>query len=133
MEEDKEKTNDSSYYIRGLKEFRYMEMRKAVEHFLKELQESSAFRDYKYQKERIKKVPGMKERINEFRKKRFEFQKYEGEDLFEKIDEFQREYQTFKEEPIVREYLAAELEICRLVQQINGAIDELVDIDMEME
>ena len=71
--------------------------------------------------------------INEFRKKRFEFQKYEGEDLFEKIDEFQREYQTFKEEPIVREYLAAELEICRLVQEIYGAIDELVDIDMEME
>ena len=110
-----------------------MEMRKAINQFLNELQDSSAFRDYKYQKERIRKVPGMKDRINEFRKKRFEFQKYEGEDLFEKIDEFQKEYQTFKEEPIVREYLAAELEICRLVQQIYGAIDELVDIDMEME
>ena len=110
-----------------------MEMRKAINQFLNELQDSSAFRDYKYQKERIKKVPGMKDRINEFRKKRFEFQKYQGEDLFEKIDEFQREYQAFKEEPIVREYLAAELEICRLVQQIYGAIDELVDIDMEME
>lgn len=110
-----------------------MEMRKAVNQFLNEFQNSSAFRDYKYQKERIKKVPGMKERINEFRRKRFEFQKYQGEDLFEKIDEFQREYQAFKEEPIVREYLAAELEICRLVQQIYGAIDELVDIDMEME
>lgn len=110
-----------------------MEMRKAVNQFLDEFQNSSAFRDYKYQKERIKKVPGMKDKINEFRKKRFEFQKYQGEDLFEKIDEFQREYQAFKEEPIVREYLAAELEICRLVQQICGAIDELVDIDMEME
>ena len=83
-----------------------MEMRKAINQFLNELQDSSAFRDYKYQKERIRKVPGMKERINEFRKKRFEFQKYEGEDLFEKIDEFQKEYQNFKEEPIVREYLA---------------------------
>ncbi len=110
-----------------------MEMRRAINQFLIELQESSAFRDYRYQKERIKKVPGLKERINEFRRKRFEFQKYEGEDLFEKIDEFQKEYQTFKEEPIVREYLAAELEICRLVQNIYGAIDELVDIDMEME
>ncbi|MBR4981271.1 MAG: YlbF family regulator [Lachnospiraceae bacterium] len=109
-----------------------MEMRKALNQFLNELQESSAFKDYKYQKERIKKVPGMKERINDFRAKRFEFQNYEGEDLFEKIDEFQKEYQAFKEEPIVREYLAAELEICRLVQEINHAIDDLVDIDMEM-
>ena len=109
-----------------------MEMRKALNQFLNELQESSAFKDYKYQKERIKKVPGMKDRINDFRAKRFEFQNYEGEDLFEKIDEFQKEYQAFKEEPIVREYLAAELEICRLVQEINHAIDDLVDIDMEM-
>ena len=110
-----------------------MEMKKALNQFLNELQESSAFRDYKYQKERIKKVPGMKERINDFRIKRFEFQNYKGEDLFEKIDEFEKEYQSFKEEPIVREYLAAELEICRLVQEINNAIDDLVDIDMEME
>ena len=109
-----------------------MEMRKALNHFLNEFQESAAFKDYKYQKERIKKVPGMKERINDFRAKRFEFQNYEGEDLFEKIDEFQKEYQTFKEEPIVREYLAAELQICRLVQEINIAIDDLVDIDMEI-
>ena len=34
---------------------------------------------------------------------------------------------------MVREYLQAELEICRLVQEINMAIDELVDIDMEVE
>lgn len=110
-----------------------MEMRRAINQFLNELQESSAFRDYKYQKERIKKVPGLKERINDFRRERFEFQEYSGDDLFEKIDEFQREYQAFKEEPFVREYLAAELEICRLVQEIYGAIDDLVDIDMEIE
>lgn len=110
-----------------------MEMKKALNQFLNELQESSAFRDYKYQKERIKKVPGMKEKIYDFKVKRFEFQSYQGDDLFEKIDEFEKEYQSFKEDPFVREYLAAELEICRLVQEINSAIDELVDIDMEIE
>ncbi len=109
-----------------------MEIRKALEQFLEALQESPAFKDYKYQQKRIKKVPGLAGRINEYRAKRFEFQKYTGEDLFEKVDEFQREYQSLKEEPIAREYLAAELEICRLVQEINMAIDELVDIDMEL-
>ncbi len=109
-----------------------MEIRRALEQFLEALQESQAFKDYKYQQQRIKRVPGMAERINEYRSKRFEFQKYTGEDLFEKVDEFQREYQSLKEEPIAREYLEAELEICRLVQEINTAIDELVDIDMEL-
>ena len=109
-----------------------MEIRRELAKFLDAFQQSSAFTDYKYQQERVKKVPGLVDRINDFRRKRFEFQNYEGKDLFEKIDEFQREYQTFKEEPIVREYLAAELEICRLVQEINTAIDDLVDIDMEI-
>ena len=133
MEKDKEKTYDLTNYFRGIKEFDYMEMKKALQQFLDELQESAAFKDYKYQQKRIKKIPGMIQRINEYRAKRFEFQKYTGEDLFEKIDEFQRDFQQFKEEPLVREYLQAELEICRLVQEINSAIDELVDIDMEME
>lgn len=109
-----------------------MEIKRELARFLDAFQQSSAFTDYKYQQERVKKVPGLVDRINDFRKKRFEFQSYEGVDLFEKIDEFQREYQTFKEEPFVREYLAAELEICRLVQEINIAIDDLVDIDMEI-
>ena len=84
-----------------------MEMRRAISQFLNELQESSAFRDYKYQKERVKKVPGLKERINDFRKKRFEFQKYEGEHLFEKIDEFQREYVHILEATLIPSEISA--------------------------
>ena len=55
-----------------------MEMKRALRQFLTEFQESSAYKDYKYQKERIKKVPGMIERINDYRAKRFEFQKYKA-------------------------------------------------------
>lgn len=109
-----------------------MDIKKELEKFLEAFQQSSAFKDYKCQQEKVKKVPGLADRINDFRRKRFEFQNYEGQDLFEKIDEFQREYQAFKAEPLVRDYLAAELEICRLVQEINTAIDDLVDIDMEI-
>lgn len=109
-----------------------MEMKEAIIEFLDALQESEAFKDYTYQKKRIKKIPGLQERIDDFRMKRFEFQKYEGDDLFEKVDEFTREYESFMEEPIVREYLAAELEICRTVQEINTAIADIVDIDMDI-
>ena len=63
---------------------------------------------------------------------RFEFQNYDGDDLFEKIDEFEKEFKDFEEEPIVREYLAAELEICRRIQEINASITDVVDIDMDI-
>jgi cell fate (sporulation/competence/biofilm development) regulator YlbF (YheA/YmcA/DUF963 family) len=107
-----------------------MDVKEALEQFLRAFRESEAFRDYAYQKQRVKEIPGLADRINEFRRKRMEFQYYNGDDLFEKVDEFEREYSSFEEEPVVREYLAAELEICRQVQEINTAIAGLVDIDM---
>ena len=82
-----------------------MEIRRAMEEFLTALKESSSYKDYHYQKERVKRVPGLAERINDFRAKRFEFQNYQGDDLFEKIDEFEKQYEIFQEEPMVREYL----------------------------
>lgn len=109
-----------------------MEIKKAIARFLEELKESEAFKDYEYQKQRVNQVAGLKEKIHEYQDRRFEFQSYSGEDLFEKIDEFDREYQSFAEDPVVRDYLAAELEICRLVQEINDAITDLVDIDVDI-
>ena len=131
MEKNQETSYDSSYYFRGIKEF-FMEIQQALEELLEALKSSDSFRNYQLQKERVKGYPGLVERINEFRKKRFEFQNYDGDDLFEKIDEFEKEFKDFEEEPIVREYLAAELEICRRIQEINASITDVVDIDMDM-
>lgn len=108
-----------------------MEIEQALGQYLEAFMASEAFKNYNYQKERVKRIPGLTERINEFRKKRFEFQNYEGDDLFEKTDEFEKEYKIFQEEPVVREYLAAELEICRRIQELNAAITGIVDIDMD--
>jgi len=109
-----------------------MEIQQALEQFLEAFKSSDAFKEYQLQRERVKRYPGLAERINEFRKKRFEFQNYDGDDLFEKIDEFEKEFKDFEEEPVVREYLAAELEICRKIQEINVAITDVVDIDMDL-
>lgn len=125
MEKNQETSYDSSYYFRGIKEF-FMEIQQALEELLEALKSSDSFRNYQLQKERVKGYPGLVERINEFRKKRFEFQNYDGDDLFEK------EFKDFEEEPIVREYLAAELEICRRIQEINASITDVVDIDMDI-
>ena len=109
-----------------------MEIKQALEQLLEALKYSEAFQNYECQKERVKKYPGLSERINEFRKRRFEFQSYDGDDLFERIDEFEKEFKNFEEEPVVREYLAAELEVCRRIQEINAAITDVVDIDMDL-
>ncbi|MBQ3105577.1 MAG: YlbF family regulator [Lachnospiraceae bacterium] len=108
-----------------------MELDTALKQFISVLMDSKEFKRYEYQKEKIKKNPQLREQINSFRQQRLEFQTYEGEDLFEKIDEFEAAHENFKGKPAVREYLNAELEVCRMVQHIYHVIAEAVDVDME--
>ena len=108
-----------------------MEIKTAIERFLEEFRSSKEFQEYPLRKERVKEIPGLAEKINHFRKNRFEIQKYSGDDLFERIDIFEKEYRHFEEDPIVRDYLAAELEICRRIQELSDAVIEIVDIDLE--
>lgn len=108
-----------------------MEIKQAIDHFLEEFKCTDAYRNYQEQKQRVAEIPGLVEKINHFRRNRFEIQQYSGDDLFERIDIFENEYQAFEEEPVVREYLAAELEICRRIQELSSAVIEAVGIDWE--
>ncbi|MCQ2549821.1 MAG: YlbF family regulator [Lachnospiraceae bacterium] len=109
------------------------EIQKAIDTFVKAIKNSDVYREYVHQKESVRQVPGLKEKIDEYRKKNYEFQSYEGDDLFEKVDELEEEMDELKEDPLVRAYLAAELEVCRMVQTINVSIAEAVDIDIDLQ
>lgn len=109
-----------------------MEIDGALQQFLDALKETEAFHNYRYQEERVHRVPGLHEKIDEFRRRNFELQNSNAENLFEKVDEFEREYEDFREDELVREYLAAELAICRMVQKINIAVVRAVNIDVDM-
>ena len=51
-------------------------------------------------------------------------------DLYEKIDQFENEYEDFRKNPIVNEYLEAELDVCKLMQRISNRIQIGVDIQI---
>ena len=44
------------------------------------------------------------------------------EDLFDKMDYFEKEYKEFRENVIVDDFLKAELALCRMMQEINALI-----------
>lgn len=109
------------------------DIQKAVDTFIEAIKNSDTYHEYVLQNERVRQVPGLKEKIDAYRKKNYEFQSYEGDDIFEKVDELEREMDEIKEDPLVRAYLAAELELCRMVQNINVSIAEAVDIDIDLQ
>ena len=50
------------------------------------------------------------------------------EDLYERMEAFEDEYREFRKNPVVAEYLESELRICRMIQEINARITNVVEL-----
>ena len=49
--------------------------------------------------------------------------------LLDKMEAFEREYEKFREDPLVEEFLDAELAFCRMMQEIDVKLAEAVDFE----
>jgi len=94
----------------------------------KSIRETDIYRTYRDQIEKIDKVPGLMERINDFRQKNLALQSTTpSEDMLDKVEAFRKEYEHFREEPLVEDFLQAELEVCRMMQDIQVKLTEAID------
>ena len=66
--------------------------------------------------------------IDDFRTRNFELQT-SGDCAFDKLEAFEKEYEGFRENVLVDEFLAAELAFCRMMQEINIRITEAMQFD----
>lgn len=98
--------------------------------FVQAIKESDISKKYYEQRERLRSRPEQYEKVNEFRRRNFEIQNTSQKDeLFEKMDAFEREYEEFREDPMVDGFLRAELAFCRMMQEITLYITERVDFE----
>ena len=80
--------------------------------------------------QKIKQQPEQYARVNEFRQRNFELQNSpQTDDLFERMDAFEREYEKFREDPLVDDFLRAELAFCRMMQKVDILITEKLDFE----
>lgn len=86
----------------------------ATEEYIAAILSSEEYVTYRQELEKVKQYPELKAQIDDFRKRNFEFQ--------QSTDSFEREYETFRENPMVSDFLAAELAFCRLMQRLNTRI-----------
>lgn len=75
------------------------------------------YQTYAAELDRVKRYPELKEQIDAFRKRNFEMQLSADND-FNKLDQFEKEFETFRENMLVQDFLAAELDLCRLIQDV---------------
>lgn len=105
-------------------------MEAAAGKFVKAIKDTDVYKRYCYQLEKIKKSPELFEQVNEYRHRNYEIQNTsQVNELFDKMDAFEKEYEKIRENPIVDDFLTAELAFCRLMQEINMIITEELDFE----
>ena len=107
-----------------------MEVQKALEQLAQAIKDSDIYREYRRQSEKVDNTGDMREKIDEYRVRNFELQNsVQTEDLLDKLDAFEREYEKFREDPLVEEFLDAELVFCRMMQEIDVKLAEAMDFE----
>lgn len=100
----------------------------AVETFIAAVMDTEEYREYDAVRNKLKQYPELKAQVDEYRKRNFMLQTDE-DTAFEKIDQFEREYEDFRENPLVEEFLAGELAFCRMLQTVNLRITEAIHFE----
>ena len=102
----------------------------ASNEFVCKIKESAIYKEYREKLQKLKEYPDCYQKVNEFRQRNYEMQNAtQVDDLFEKMDAFEQEYEKFRENPLVEEFLQAELAFCRMMQEVDIAIMEKLDFE----
>ena len=86
------------------------EVDQAVEALVQAVLTSDVYQEYQACLAKVKELPDLKAQIDE-------------------MEQFQREYQSFRDDPLVSDFLAAELAFCRMVQDIESRITSQIDFE----
>lgn len=105
----------------------------ATERFINEIKNTSVYQRYIHEKEKLDAYPELKRRIDDYRREIFAFNTREDEDrLFDEVDRLEEEGANFRANPLVSDFLAAELAFCRMMQEVYTRITAEVNFDIEL-
>ena len=98
------------------------------------IKNSEEFNRYQKAKEQLHCFPELEQQVMDYRRKTYELQNSQNTaGLYEAVDQFEKDYKEFRKNPYVSEYLASELALCRIVQQINWTLIEGLDFEVGFE
>ncbi|MDE6314811.1 MAG: YlbF family regulator [Lachnospiraceae bacterium] len=106
-----------------------------IEEKAKELAEiisnSAEYQNYLRVKQEVEHSETLCHKINDYRSRNFQLRAtLEGEELYNAMENFEREYASFRKDPLVNQFLAAELRMVRIIQQVEKIIVDTVDLDL---
>lgn len=102
----------------------------AINVLLDAIRQSEEYRAYRYQLEKINLQPELRSQIDAYRDENFALQNNTPDDqLLWQMEQFEEKYRKFRENPLVNDFLAAELAFVRKIQEVNLKIAEGIQFE----
>lgn len=94
-----------------------------VKHFIEVVKSSKTYLEYEKQKEIMKADPELKAKVDAYREENFNLQNAPDDGHGqERMEAFAEKYASFIEQPKVSAFLDAELNLCRMMQEVTDSI-----------
>ncbi len=102
------------------------------EALLQALQECETYRIYLEKKKELDQAPEKRRIVNAFRKRNFDFRSSRYTENYNQVlDQLATDMEEIREDRVIDEFLAAELALCRLIQDLFNDIMASIDMDMD--
>lgn len=101
--------------------------------FVDQIKKGQAYMDYMNYKSFLEKQPELMDKVNAFRRESFDIQvghKYGYFNAYENLLKLNEDHDDLLNEPIVKSFLSAELELAKMINVINNIFAEGIDFDM---
>lgn len=132
MEENQEKAYDITNNYGSVTDMNIAmldeELFLSVKNLVDTIKNTDEYKEFQFQKDKINKFPELKDRIDEFRKKNYELQNSgQSVNLMEDAERLQMENADLFENPLSADFLQAELDFCRMMQDVNACITDGIE------
>lgn len=102
----------------------------AAESLKKEILQSEEYRRYEEAVKRLKEIPELYDRYNEFRRRNYDLQFSEGDgNLYDEIVNLTREYDSVLQDAAVNEFRLAERKLGKLMRSVYRTISDELEMD----
>lgn len=107
------------------------EIKMHMEELKKAIRRSNEYTRYQILWEEISKNQALRGRVNDFRRERFLLNMNSGEDVINKMEGISRNFADILEQPLVKDFLAAEQKMAKKVRYIENSVLEAVNLNVE--
>ena len=104
-------------------------IKRCVDALIEEIRGGETYQKYIQCEKKLREYPELLKQIDEMRVAAYRIHNGEGSgDIYVKIEQYEEKFSKYRKNPLVNEFLEAELDVCKMMQNIGTSIQGGISI-----